>query len=173
MESVVDDLLSLARIGQARLAPERVDLGALARATAAEWAAREPERVVKVDIAAGLEAWADPALAALAIENLFANAWMYTASRQEAHIEVGSRTIVGQAVFYVRDNGVGFDMANSDRLFAPFARMHEGGGVQAHGIGLACVKRIVLRHGGDIWAEAVPGQGACFHFTLAGSQPSR
>ena len=173
MESVVDDLLALARIGQARLTRERVDLGELARTAVAEWVAREPDRAVRVDVATGLEAWADRALVAIALENLIANAWMYTATREQAHIEIGARSIVGQTVFYVRDNGIGFDMANSDRLFAPFARMHQEGQVEAHGIGLACVKRIVLRHGGDIWAEAVPGQGACFHFTLAGSDPSR
>ena len=136
---------------------------------AAEWAAREPDRDVRVDVSPGLEAWADRELVALAVENLVANAWMYTATREHAHLEIGARSIVGQTVFYVRDNGIGFDMANSDRLFAPFARMHENGQVQAHGIGLACVKRIVLRHGGDIWAEAVPGQGDCFHFELNGS----
>jgi signal transduction histidine kinase len=173
MEGVVDDLLELARVGQATLVRGRVDITRLAREAADEWGAREPERRVQFEIAPHLEAWADRDLVALALENLIANAWMYTATREEARIEVGVRTIVGQAVFYVRDNGVGFDMAKADRLFVPFARMHEDGAVQGHGIGLACVKRVVQRHGGEVWAEAVPGEGACFHFTLNGAHGAR
>jgi signal transduction histidine kinase len=173
MESVVDDLLELARLGQVRVARERVDLTQLARDAAEEWKAREPERNVRFDIAEGLEAWADRELVALALDNLIANAWRYTAPRDEARIEIGGRTIVGQVVFHVRDNGLGFDMAKADRLFAPFSRMHDDGSVEGHGIDLACVKRVVQRHGGEIWAEAVPGEGACFHFTLTGAQGAR
>jgi signal transduction histidine kinase len=173
MEGVIDDLLELVHVSQARLVRGRVDLTQVARETADEWMAREPERRVGIEIAPHLEAWADRDLVALVLENLIANAWMYTASRDEARIEVGLRTIVGQAVFYVRDNGVGFDMAKADKLFVPFARMHEDGAVQPHGIGLACVKRIVQRHGGEVWAEAVPGEGACFHFTLNGAHAPR
>ncbi|HZZ92040.1 MAG TPA: ATP-binding protein [Usitatibacter sp.] len=173
MESVVEDLQRLVRVGQASLKRERVDVAQLARAAADEWAAREPQRRVRFDIAPGLEAWADRDLVALALDNLIANAWNYTSGRDEGHVEVGARTIVGQTVLYVRDNGVGFDMAKADRLFTPFSRMHEDGRVGSHGIGLACVKRIVQRHGGEIWAEAVPGEGACFHFTLNGVHVTR
>lgn len=173
MESVVEDLLELARVGQQKLQRGRVDLTQLARQAAEEWSSREPERSVEFEIAPHLEAWADRDLVALALDYLVGNAWNYTATREAARIEVGVRTIVGQAVFYVRDNGLGFDMAKADRLFVPFSRMHEDGTVEGHGIGLACVKRIVQRHGGDIWAEAVPGEGACFHFTLNGAHTPR
>jgi signal transduction histidine kinase len=173
MESVVEDLLELARVGQQKLHRGRVDLTQLARQAADEWTAREPERRVTLEIAPHLEAWADRDLVALALDYLIGNAWNYTATREEARIEVGVRTIVGQAVFYVRDNGLGFDMARADRLFVPFSRMHDDGTVEGHGIGLACVKRIVQRHGGEVWAEAVPGEGACFHFTLNGAHTAR
>jgi signal transduction histidine kinase len=173
MEGVVDDLQELVRVSQARLVRGRVDLTRIAREIADEFAAREPDRRAEFDIAPHLEAWADRDLVALVLENLIANAWMYTAAREVARIEVGVRSIVGQAVFYVRDNGVGFDMAKADRLFVPFARMHEDGAMQGHGIGLACVKRIVQRHGGEVWAEAVPGEGATFHFTLNGAHAAR
>jgi signal transduction histidine kinase len=173
MEGVIDDLLELVRVSQARMVRGRVDLTQIAREIADEWMAREPERRVTFEIAPHLEAWADRDLVALALENLIANAWMYTASREEARVEIGLRSIVGQAVFHVRDNGAGFDMAKADKLFVPFARMHDDGLVQSHGIGLACVKRIVQRHGGEVWAEAVPGEGACFHFTLNGAHAPR
>jgi signal transduction histidine kinase len=173
MESVVEDLQRLVQVGQAPMKRDRVDVTQLAHAASGEWAAREPERNVRFDIAPGLEAWADQDLVALALGNLIANAWNYTSGRDEAHVEIGARTIVGQTVFYVRDNGVGFDMAKADRLFTPFSRMHEDGRVGSHGIGLACVKRIVQRHGGEVWAEAVPGEGACFHFTLNGVHVTR
>jgi signal transduction histidine kinase len=173
MESVVDDLLELARVGQQKLVRGRVDLTQLARQAAGEWSAREPERQVTFEIAPHLEAWADADLVALALDYLIGNAWNYTSTHEDARIEIGVRTIVGQAVFYVRDNGLGFDMAKADRLFVPFSRMHDDGTVEGHGIGLACVKRIVQRHGGDVWAEAVPGAGACFHFTLNGAHASR
>jgi signal transduction histidine kinase len=150
----------------------RVDVTALARRVVDGLAARDPERVVAVEVAAGLEAWADEGLVTLVLENLIGNAWKYTSRRAGARIEIGRRSVVGQGVFHVRDNGAGFDMDRADKLFAPFVRLHSAAEFEGHGVGLATVKRIVERHGGEIWAEAMPGRGATFHFTLSGSPES-
>jgi signal transduction histidine kinase len=171
MDGTVEDLLEISRVARARITRSRVDISAIARDIVGEWAAREPEREVELEIASGMEAWADPDLVRTMLEHLVDNAWKFTAARTPARIEIGCRIIVGQRVFHVRDNGTGFDMAQTDRLFAPFARLHVGaedGADSSRGVGLAIVKRIVQRHGGEIWAEAVPGQGAAFHFTVNG-----
>lgn len=169
MDGIIDGLLLLSRVGRAQLVRKRVDLTALARAILGELAARDPQRRVAVEVSEGLEATADERLVQGALENLLGNAWKYTVRREAARIEVGRRRVVGQDVFYVRDNGAGFDMAHAERLFTPFTRLHSASEFEGHGIGLAAVKRIVERHGGEIWAQASPGEGATFHFTLRGS----
>jgi signal transduction histidine kinase len=168
MESIIDDLLSLSHIRRARMARERVDIGAVAARVLADLRARDPDREVAVKIAEGLEAWADESLVTLALENLLGNAWKYTGRRREARIEVGRELVSGQSVFYVRDNGAGFDMNVAGKLFSPFVRLHASAEFEGHGIGLATVKRIVERHGGDVWAEGQVDQGATFRFTLSG-----
>jgi signal transduction histidine kinase len=172
MEDIIHDLLELSRVGRARMSRGRVDVTALAHRVVDGLAARDPERVVAVEVAAGLEAWADEGLVTLVLENLIGNAWKYTSRRAGARIEIGRRSVVGQGVFHVRDNGAGFDMDRADKLFAPFVRLHSAAEFEGHGVGLATVKRIVERHGGEIWAEAMPGRGATFHFTLSGSPES-
>jgi light-regulated signal transduction histidine kinase (bacteriophytochrome) len=166
METIIDGLLGLSRVGRAHMARKRVDVSAIARRVAASLSARDPAREVKVDIAAGLEAWADESLVTIVLENLLGNAWKYTRRRKDSRIEVGARKSAGQSVFYVRDNGVGFDMAQAGRLFVPFVRLPEAAEFEGYGIGLTSAKRIVERHGGEIWAEARVGEGATIHFSF-------
>jgi signal transduction histidine kinase len=166
METIIDGLLGLSRVGRMHMARRRVDLSQTARRAVARLCAREPERAVKVDIAGGLEAWADEALVAIVLDNVIGNAWKYTRRRPDARIEMGARKSAGQTVFFVRDNGVGFDMARAGRLFTPFVRLHEAAEFEGHGIGLTSAKRIVERHGGEMWAEAREGEGATVHFSL-------
>ncbi len=158
----------VARRTHPHVARKRVDVTAIARHAVAKLHNHEPERFVAVEIGEGLEAWADESLVSIVLEHVLANAWKFTRRRPDARIVVGARTIAGQTVFEVRDNGVGFDMAHAERLFAPFVRLHDGPEYEGHGIGLASVKRIVERHGGEIWADSKVDRGTTIHFTLSG-----
>jgi len=113
-----------------------------------------------------LTANADGSLLRTVLHNLIGNAWKYASMRDEAVIEVGATELEGQPVFYVRDNGKGFDMADAKEIFAPFKRLPGADGFKGFGVGLATVERIVRRHGGRVWAEAEPEKGATFYFTL-------
>ena len=149
------------------MARERVDLSALAHEVAADLARSDPQRHVTVEIADGLVADGDPRLLRSVLENLIGNAFKFTRPRADARIEVGSSVGPdGVRVFHVRDNGVGFDMAYSDKLFGTFQRLHGNADFEGNGIGLASVLRVVRRHGGRAWAEARPREGATFFFTL-------
>jgi light-regulated signal transduction histidine kinase (bacteriophytochrome) len=110
---------------------------------------------------------ADPTLVRSLLDNLLRNAWKFSARNDMTRIDVGARAIKGETVFFVRDNGCGFDMASADRLFGAFQRLHREDEYAGTGIGLTIVQRIVMRHGGRVWAYSEPGQGAAFHFTLA------
>jgi signal transduction histidine kinase len=169
MSALIDDLLELAKIPRAAMKLERVDLSALAASLVEDLRQRHPGRSVTVEIAPGLEAQADPTLAGIALQNLLTNAWKFTGKREAAHIQFG-RLPPPQAAYFVRDDGVGFDMAHAAELFEPFHRMHSRAEYEGTGVGLATVHRIVSRHGGRIWAESAPGAGATFYFTL-GEQP--
>ena len=171
MASILDGLLALLTVDQARMVRRRVDLSAVAWRGAKDLQYREPGRAVKLAIAEGLQAAADERLVSLAIENLIANAWKYTAPRKSARIEFGCRRVVGQEVFYVSDNGVGFDAAHAQKLFTPFYRMHSSAQFEGHGMGLATVRRVVERHGGQVWAESQPEMGTTIKFTLGGGAP--
>jgi signal transduction histidine kinase len=168
MENIIEGLLGLSRAGRVHMTRKRVDVSAIARHVVAKLHNHEPERFVAVDVGEGLEAWADESLVAIVLEHVLTNAWKFTRRRPDARISVGMRSVGGQAVFDVRDNGVGFDMAQADRLFAPFVRLHDGPEYEGHGIGLASVKRIVERHGGEIWAQSQVDRGTTIHFTLSG-----
>jgi signal transduction histidine kinase len=168
MDAIIDALLSLSRIGRTPMTRSRVNLGAIAQRVVGELRERDPLRKVSVEIAEGLEAWADPGLAAIVLDNLIGNAWKYTAKCDDAHIQIGKRGAVGQSVFYVRDNGAGFDMVEAGKLFQPFSRLHADPDFAGNGIGLATVKRAIERHGGEVWAEAQVDLGASFHFTFGG-----
>ena len=165
MGVLVDDLLSLSRVTRRKLVRQRVDLVLIARAVIHELASRDPVRQVVVEIAEGLAADWDPGLAKLALQNLLGNAWKYTSKIPQARIEFGSCTRNGEVVFFVRDNGIGFDMTYVEKIFLPFERLHRIGEYDGTGIGLATVQRIVGMHGGSIWAESEEGKGATFFFT--------
>lgn len=166
MAQLIDDLLSLARISRAPLSRTRVDMTDMARTILLELGEQEPERQVETRLADGLIVDADSRLLRVMLENLLGNAWKYTAKQSAARIEVGRVDGTGETGFWVRDNGAGFSMEYAGKLFAPFQRLHSEREFQGTGIGLATVQRIVSRHGGRIWAEASPGRGATFFFTL-------
>jgi light-regulated signal transduction histidine kinase (bacteriophytochrome) len=168
MGALIDDLLKLSKTSRAELTLSPCDLSSLCRRIAGDLAGRSPELGVEVSIQPGLSALADPQLMEVALENLLGNAWKFTSKSQEPRIEVG-RTVSRRegTTFFIRDNGAGFDMAYADRLFNAFQRLHLSTEFEGTGIGLAIVQRIILRHGGRIWAEAEPGRGATFFFTLA------
>jgi signal transduction histidine kinase len=169
MDTIIEGLLGLSRSGRSHMTRRRVDLTALARRVGEQCKGRAPERAVALRVDEGLEAWADEGLVSMALEHLMSNAWKFTRPRSDANVEVGAHEVSGRTVFHVKDNGVGFDMAQADKLFSPFVRLHAGPEFDGHGIGLATVRRIVERHGGDVWFEASPGRGATFFFTLSGA----
>ncbi|HST83796.1 MAG TPA: response regulator [Kineosporiaceae bacterium] len=166
MNEMIDDLLELSRVGRAQLRRGDVDLAALAEVILADLAAGAPDRQVTVVIEAQLRASADPRLIRNVFENLIGNAWKFTAKTPSAIVEVGCEQSDRGPAYFVRDNGSGFDMARSTRLFSPFQRLHSQSDFPGTGIGLATVYRIVDRHGGQVWAEAAIGHGATFRFTL-------
>lgn len=173
MAELIDALLALSRVSRSELRREAVDLSTLVRSVATALQKRQRERQVEFVIADGLLAQGDPQLLRLALENLLDNAWKFTARRQRAHIEFGSLDQAdGSPVYFVRDDGAGFDMAYADKLFGPFQRLHGAAEFEGIGIGLATVQRIIHRHGGRIWAEGAVDQGATFYFTLASEEPT-
>jgi len=166
MEQLIDDLLRFSRSVKGEVVHEAVNLSRLARSIARELSDGEPGRAVDFIIADGLTVEGDPGLLRAAMENILRNAWKYTAPKENAVIEFGRCEGEGERLYFIRDNGVGFDMAHKDKLFQPFERLHDARAFEGTGIGLATVKRIIDRHGGRIWAEGTPGAGATFYFTL-------
>ncbi len=167
MGILIDDLLNLARLSRSDMKVTTVDLSALCHDVVADLRAVQPARSLEVVIAGDLRAAGDPRLIRQLLDNLIGNAWKFTSRRTDAEIEVGARAAAEGTVFFVRDNGAGFDPAYSDRLFAVFQRLHATTDFPGTGVGLAIVERIVRRHGGRVWAEGAEGQGATFFFTLA------
>ncbi len=166
MGQLVTDLLRLSRVTRGAMRRQRVDLSTLAAQIAADLQKAQPQRQVTFVLAAALTAHADQRLLRVVLENLLGNAWKYTSKRPQARIELGAITRAGQQVYFVRDDGAGFDMTYANRLFLPFQRLHSSKEFEGSGIGLATVQRIVRRHGGRIWAEATVGSGATFYFTV-------
>jgi len=165
MARLIDDLLELSRVSRTSLTSQVVNLSELA-AQASSWLHEmEPQRRVEVVIRGGLKVRGDKSLLRQMMVNLLDNAWKYTSRIPEARIEFGKVSVAEQEIFYLKDNGVGFDMAYSDKLFGEFQRLH-GPEYEGTGIGLATVKRIVERHCGRVWAESKPGEGATFYFLL-------
>jgi PAS domain S-box-containing protein len=166
MAELIDDMLKLAQVTRAELKREPVDLKQLSEAVAGELVKSQPEREVNFVFQDNLMTTGDPYLLRIALENLLGNAWKFTGKKQHAHIEVGKIDDSGQCVYFVRDDGPGFDMTYADKLFGAFQRLHGATEFEGTGIGLATVQRIIHRHGGRIWANAAVGQGATFYFTL-------
>ncbi len=165
MGELIEDLLKLSRLSRAAVSPELLSLTDLATDLGAELRRNAPERAVELVIAPGLEANGDRPLMRLVLQNLLENAWKYTAQREPARIEFG-QLAGAEPTWFVRDNGAGFDMAHSQKLFGVFQRMHGMSEFEGNGVGLAIVQRIIHRHGGRVWAEAAEGEGATFYFTL-------
>jgi len=166
MADLIDGMLTLSRTTRIEMRRARVDLSGLAQAIAVDLQKGSPQRRAEFVIEPGLVVQGDPNLLRSMLENLLANAWKFTSKHQTARIEVGSSVQNGQKVYFVRDDGAGFDMTYAGNLFGVFRRLHGSGEFEGTGVGLATVQRIVHRHGGRVWAEGKPEQGATFYFTL-------
>jgi light-regulated signal transduction histidine kinase (bacteriophytochrome) len=158
--------LMLSKVARAELTPEVIDLSAVARWVVRGLQSADPGRAVAVQIEPAVRARGDPALLQTVLENLLGNAWKYTVHAADARVEFGVTAVGEDRVYFVRDNGAGFDMNYAHKLFKPYQRIHPATEFAGHGIGLATVERVVARHGGRVWAEGTVGGGATFYFTL-------
>ncbi|MHB1198167.1 MAG: PAS domain-containing sensor histidine kinase [Polaromonas sp.] len=167
MGELIEGLLTLAHLSREQIRSENVDLSAVARRIEQDHREREPQRQAQVHIQDGLSTHGDPRLLLAVLQNLLANAWKFTSRKSLARIDVGSMVGAdGETIFFVRDNGAGFDMAFAHKLFGTFERLHSPGDFTGTGIGLATVKRVIERHGGRVWGESKLNEGATFYFTL-------
>jgi light-regulated signal transduction histidine kinase (bacteriophytochrome) len=166
MGYLIDDLLKLARVSRTEIRRERVDLSALARGIIEQQQKAQPDRRVDIHIMDGLTAEGDARLLQIALENLLGNAWKFTSEKPRAVIEFAAQREGDELVYFVRDNGAGFDMTYAHKLFGPFQRLHDATRFDGTGIGLATVQRVIHRHGGRVWAQSSVGEGATFYFTL-------
>jgi light-regulated signal transduction histidine kinase (bacteriophytochrome) len=166
MGMLIDDLLRLSRVSQRELDRRDFDLTALATEIVNNLRRADPSRHMDVTVQPGMATNGDPALVHLVLENLIGNAWKFTGRTESARIEVGEQPDSDGPVYFVRDNGAGFDMQYADKLFQAFQRLHHREDFEGTGIGLSIVQRVVGKHGGRIWADARPGEGAVFYFTL-------
>jgi len=171
LQQVIDSVLQLSRLSQSSLVPQPLNLSELVREIASALASEAPERQIEVSIADDITSSGDSSLVRLCLENLLGNALKYTVRQPLARIEFGFDAKKG--ALFIRDNGIGFDMAHADHLFEPFIRLHREEEFAGSGIGLATVQRIIERHGGRIWAESAPDQGATFYFTFTPSYGDR
>jgi hypothetical protein len=166
MGEMIDGLLGLSRIGRVELHREAVDLSRLAAEVWAEVSMAERDRSVRFELQEGVRVEGDPVLLRTLLQNLLGNAYKYTRNVPAAVVAFGRGARDGRLACFVRDNGVGFDLQYAGKLFGAFQRLHSASEFEGTGIGLATVRRIVERHGGEIWAESAPGEGATFCFTL-------
>jgi light-regulated signal transduction histidine kinase (bacteriophytochrome) len=167
MSQLIASLLEFSLMSRSDMALKTVDLSSIASSIASDLRGAEPERRCKFMIQEGIKVCGDPNLLRIALTNLLGNAWKYSTGTEESSIEFGKTECNGKPVFYVRDNGAGFDMSRAEMLFTPFHRLHSRNEFDGHGIGLATVERIIRRHGGRIRAESEPGKGSTFYFTLS------
>lgn len=171
MGDLIDALLSLAHVSRGDLHWEQVDMSAMAQSILNTYKESEPQRLVEINIQPGLTVQGDTPLLRQVLENLLGNAWKYSNRRPIAKIGFRRETdINGESVYAVQDNGAGFDMTYSDKLFVPFQRLHAASEFSGTGIGLSTVSRIITRHGGRVWSESAPDRGATFYFTLGKQQ---
>ena len=171
MGRLIDDLLAFARLGRQQIEPARIDMRALAQGVFDELAATEPERKLRLDLGPLLPARGTQAMIRQVWVNLIGNAIKFTKEREVGKIEIGARESGDGPVYYIKDNGAGFDMRHANKLFGVFQRLHSQEEFPGTGVGLALVQRIVQRHSGRVWAEAEVGRGATFYFTLQNSKP--
>jgi light-regulated signal transduction histidine kinase (bacteriophytochrome) len=175
MGQLIEDLLKLSQVSRTAIHPEPLDMSAMAKSILDDLRVRDPQRGVTVHVQPDVVAVADRGLLRLVLENLLGNAWKFTSKVEAAQIIVGSIIAPGLgAVYFVEDNGAGFDMEFANQLFAPFQRLHDNSEFEGSGVGLATVQRVIHRHAGRIWALSSPGKGARFCFTLgAAAAPGR
>jgi light-regulated signal transduction histidine kinase (bacteriophytochrome) len=173
MADLIDALLELSHISLAPIGRHRVNLSTIAKASIEDLCRKDPDRQITTVITPHLEVDADARLMRVLLDNVLGNAWKFTRNQPLARIEVGVANRGTQSVYFVRDNGAGFEMAHADRLFTPFGRLHSEREFSGTGIGLATVRRIVERHGGEVWAESSVGEGALFAFTVPSSDLSK
>lgn len=171
MNQMIDAMLTLAQLSCQTLAREPVNMSELAGLVIEDLRHATPERDVSVQVEPAMQAYGDPTLLRRVLDNLLGNAWKYSAKQAHAQISFGREQVGGRSAYVVRDNGAGFDMRGVERLFGLFQRLHSASDFAGTGVGLASVRRIVQRHGGQVWAEGQPGQGAAFFFTLRGGVP--
>lgn len=169
MSQLIDDLQQLARVARSELSRQAVNLSLTAQVISLALKHDSPERPAEFRIPEGLSVQADPRLTRQLLEILIGNAWKFSVGSKACSIELGTGEKDGAIFYFVRDNGVGFDMAYAEKLFSVFHRLHRADEFEGSGVGLAIAQRIVRRHGGRIWAESAPGQGATFYFTLKGN----
>jgi light-regulated signal transduction histidine kinase (bacteriophytochrome) len=167
MGELIDGLLSLAQLSRDKLQFSEVDLAGIARSIGKECRERDPERQAQILVQETMQARGDRRLLSVILQNLLGNAWKFTSRVEMARIEVGSQPQeAGETVYFVKDNGAGFDMAYAEKLFGTFQRLHSPADFAGTGIGLATVKRVIDRHGGRVWAQSKEGEGTVFFFTL-------
>lgn len=172
MRDMIAHLLTLSTLSRKELQRTHCNLSALCRTISSELEEAQPERAVSVSIEEGLFVDADPVLLEIMLKNLLDNAWKYTVKSADPRIEIGQTVHNGTPCYFIKDNGCGFDMAYSQKLFMPFQRLHPGKEYAGSGVGLATVFRVVQRHGGSITAESAPGAGAVFYFTMSKAKPT-
>jgi signal transduction histidine kinase len=166
MAELIDDLLNLSRVTTSSMRREQIDLSDFARSIMEELCRHDPERRVEFVAPTTADTHADARLLRIVMENLLRNAWKYTSQHEHARIEFGVENKNGRTIYFVKDDGSGFDPRSTDRLFQPFQRLHSSAEFPGNGVGLATVKRIIQRHGGEVWAEGAVEKGATFYFTL-------
>ncbi len=166
MDQLIEDFLRLSRVTRAPIQMMKLDISQISHEILIQLATQEPDRSVHWTVEENLSAYGDPGLCEIALKNLIGNAWKYTRKTEHAQIQVGSQMQGQTRVFYIKDNGAGFPQEKANLLFIPLQRLHSQQEFPGNGIGLATVQRIIHRHGGRIWAEGKPGEGATFFFTL-------
>jgi hypothetical protein len=171
MGRLIEDLLQFSRLGRQALARQPVSIVLVAREVLDELHRAEPGREVEIRVGELPDAVGDPSLLKQVLVNLLSNAFKFTRGKERAFVEIGCRMQAGDLVYFVRDNGAGFDMQHADKLFGAFQRLHRANEFEGTGVGLSIVQRIIQRHGGRIWAEAEVGAGATFFFTLPEQAP--
>lgn len=166
MAELIDDILKLSKVNRGEFLVKNINLSQLVWDIINDLQDNDKERSVAVKVAPGLHCKGDKRLIRIAMQNLLGNAWKYTSKKTQALIEVGSIEENGKKIFYVRDNGAGFDMKYANKLYMPFQRLHRQEEYEGTGVGLATLQRVIYRHGGEVWAESEVGKGATFYFTL-------